>query len=71
MSKFINVTERNKASIDEWIKLGILKSYDLQGAKGRRIHAQRIAEIHRNSTGITKELALRQEEKLSRIVPYS
>jgi hypothetical protein len=70
MSTFINVTERNRAAVQEWIKLGILKSYDLQGAKGRRIHAQRIAEIHK-TTGITKELAFKQEEKLSRTVPYT
>jgi hypothetical protein len=71
MCAFINVTEKNKEAVQEWIKLGILKSYDLQGAKGRRIHDQRIAKIHKSTTGITKELAFKQEEKFSRIVPYS
>jgi hypothetical protein len=71
MSTFINVTGKNKEAVQEWIKLGILKSYDLQGSRGRQIHDSRLVKIRRTTTGITRELAIREEEKLSRIVPYS
>jgi hypothetical protein len=71
MSEFINVTERNKEQVQEWIKLGLIKSYDLQGVRGRQLHDSRLVKIRRTTTGITRELAIREEEKLSRIVPYS
>ena len=64
MRVFINVTKRNRAAVQEWIKLGILKSYDLQGSVGREKHDKR--------TAMNRKLRdFYEEEMNSRIVPYS
>lgn len=68
MSAFINVTERNKEAVKEWIKLGIIKSYDLNGPSGRQEHDKRVEAIRMGGGNLE---SFQWEERNSRIVPYS